>query len=382
MDWKSVKKLHIEITSQCNAVCPLCRRYSYAGYEVIPSINKSQVWTLDDVKRKLPPEDLKGIEILILNGNFGDFIMHPEPLGILRYFVEHCNLRGPIQIATNGSGRNEKFWEELATIPNIQVLFAIDGLEDTHHLYRRETDFNKIITNAQSFIDAGGDATWIMTVFRHNEHQTDACFEMSKALKFNNFIMRDNSRDKIFAYNRDRTSSYPIRNRVNKKERQLSQYGYPINHLETPDEKYHNHSLSVIAKINEGTYKSIQFVDRPSKQFERSNCRVFGETNEIFISARWLVVPCCHLATHLELGNLSNNFDSITAVINANGSSIDNMSALDKTVKEVYEENQGYQWVADKFDNTPMRVCTSTCGTDGGFAKSFNKRQLIPIEQK
>jgi MoaA/NifB/PqqE/SkfB family radical SAM enzyme len=382
MYWESVKKLHIEITSQCNAVCPLCRRYSYAGYEVIPSINKSQVWTLDDIKRKLPPEDLAGIEILMLNGNFGDFIMHPEPLGILRYFVEHCSLTEPILISTNGSGRNVKFWKELATIPNIQVMFAIDGLEDTNHLYRRETDFNKIITNAKAFIDAGGDATWIMTVFRHNEHQIDACLEMSKALKFNTFTARDNSRDKIFAYNRDRTSSYAIRNRVNRKERQLSQYGYPIGHLETPDEKYHNHSLSVIAKINEGTYKSFQYVNVPGKRFESSNCRVFSEVNDIFISARWLVAPCCHIATHLELGNLSENFDSITAVINANSTSIDNMSALDKTVKEVYEANQGYQWIADKFDNNPMRVCASTCGTSGAFSKSFNDRQWIRISKE
>jgi len=382
MYWKSVKRLHIEITSQCNAVCPSCRRYSYAGYEVIPSINKNQVWSLDEVKRKLPPEDIKGIRSLLLNGNFGDFIMHPDPLGILKYFVENCNLTTPISIATNGSARNESFWKELATIPNIEVVFAIDGLEDTHHLYRRETDFNKIISNASAFIAAGGSAHWVMTVFRHNEHQIDACMALSKELKFAKFISRENSRDNIFAYDRDRKNSYPIRSRSGNNGRTLSQYGYPVSHLETPDEKYHNHSLSVIAKINEGTYKSIQFVDRPSKLFERSNCRVFGETNEIFISARWLVAPCCHIASHLELGNLSVNFDSTIAVVNANGSSIDNMSALDKTVKEVYEANQGYQWVADKFDNNPMRVCTGTCGTASGFTKSFTERRQISIDKE
>jgi hypothetical protein len=109
---------------------------------------------------------------------------------------------------------------------------------------------------------------------------------------------------------------------------------------------------------------------------------VFSKVNDIFISARWLVAPCCHIATHLELGNLSAYFNSIMAVVNANGSSIDNMSALDKTVKEVYEANQGYQWVAEKFDNNPMRVCANTCGTAGGFAKSFNERLQIHIAKE
>ena len=39
-----------------------------------------------------------------------------------------------------------------------QVDFNIDGLEDTNHLYRRNTDFNKIINNAQAFIGAAQDS--------------------------------------------------------------------------------------------------------------------------------------------------------------------------------------------------------------------------------
>ena len=52
----------------------------------------------------------------------------------------------------------------------VKVTFGIDGLQDTNHLYRISTNFDKIIKNAKAFIDAGGFAKWHMLVFEHNEH--------------------------------------------------------------------------------------------------------------------------------------------------------------------------------------------------------------------
>ena len=46
--------------------------------------------------------------------------------------------------------------------------FAIDGLEDTNHIYRRNTDWVKIVQNATAYIAAGGRAEWDFIVFAHN----------------------------------------------------------------------------------------------------------------------------------------------------------------------------------------------------------------------
>ena len=54
-----------------------------------------------------------------------------------------------------------------------KVIFAIDGLEDTNHLYRVNTNFNKIMENAKAFINAGGIARWDFIAFAHNEHQIE-----------------------------------------------------------------------------------------------------------------------------------------------------------------------------------------------------------------
>ena len=43
-----------------------------------------------------------------------------------------------LQMHTNGSGRNKNWWKELALL-NVKVIFGIDGLEDTHKLYRINT---------------------------------------------------------------------------------------------------------------------------------------------------------------------------------------------------------------------------------------------------
>ena len=70
--------------------------------------------------------------------------------------------------------RTEKFWSlgKLNANKEIYVVFCLDGLEDTHEIYRRKTNFNKIISNMKAFIDAGGYAGVITTAFDHN---IDSC---------------------------------------------------------------------------------------------------------------------------------------------------------------------------------------------------------------
>jgi len=94
---------------------------------------------------------------------------------------------------TNGSGRSIEWWQALAKI-NVTVIFGIDGLKDTHSLYRINTNWDKIIANAKEFISAGGNARWDMLVFKHNEHQVDKCEQLSKELGFKAFAMKHSAR--------------------------------------------------------------------------------------------------------------------------------------------------------------------------------------------
>jgi len=75
------------------------------------------------------------------------------------------------------------------------VTFAIDGLADTNHTYRINSEWQKIIANASAYIKAGGAATWKFIVFRHNEHQVEPARALSEFLGFQDFITHVSDRN-------------------------------------------------------------------------------------------------------------------------------------------------------------------------------------------
>jgi MoaA/NifB/PqqE/SkfB family radical SAM enzyme len=64
------------------------------------------------------------------------------------------------------------------------VVFSIDGLEDTNADYRVNVNWSKLMANAEAFIAAGGSAHWDMLVYRHNQHQVDACEQLARDMGF------------------------------------------------------------------------------------------------------------------------------------------------------------------------------------------------------
>jgi len=194
---KIYKKLHCEITNMCNAACPSCPR-NVAGTD----LHYTDTWadnytTLDQFKHWWRDGYNNFFTHFWINGNLGDFVMNPEALDILDYVTTDWPNIEYIQINTNGSARNSEWWTKLATIlkrrPHV-VEFALDGLEDTHHLYRQRTSWTQIIKNAKTFIAAGGNARWIMTQFEENKHQLEECQLLAKELGFCEFTIRSNAR--------------------------------------------------------------------------------------------------------------------------------------------------------------------------------------------
>ena len=184
-----LKIVQIEITNRCQASCPMCPRNIHGGIEN-PSLPVND-WSLEDFVKIFPSDILTQIERLSFCGDFGDPLMNNDLIEMCRY----VKLNSPgliVDIHTNGSLRSSKWWAELvdALPKKHNVIFGIDGLEDTHHLYRIGTNFNWIIKNARAFINSGGKANWHMLVFKHNEHQVNACKDLSLELGFSNFSIK------------------------------------------------------------------------------------------------------------------------------------------------------------------------------------------------
>lgn len=186
-----LKSVHIEISNRCQAQCPMCSRNHHGGVEN-PLLREAD-WTIKDFIHVFNAEVKSQIEKITFCGNFGDPLLNFHLVKMLDY-IKHDNIY--VDIHTNGSLRNEKFWKTLPKhLPaEHKVVFALDGLADTHKRYRINTDYNKIINNARTFIAAGGTAEWSMIRFAHNAHQVDDAKKISEYYGFKFFTVKDSSR--------------------------------------------------------------------------------------------------------------------------------------------------------------------------------------------
>ena len=216
-----IRKVHVELTTRCNARCPMCMR-NYRGYDYnsgYPLCELSvgdfkKILTPDVLAQLIQPDPPIGDRVPIIyefrgvafNGNLGDFASARDAVEIVEYLVEH---QVPVIINTNGSVRSPEWWARLA-LPKVTVGFAIDGLADTHHLYRQDTDWHRIISHAQALINAGGQAIWRFVPFDHNRHQEQACRDMAAQMGFAKFENIYDGRDRTSVYNRDGTFSHKI----------------------------------------------------------------------------------------------------------------------------------------------------------------------------
>lgn len=183
---ENIKVLHLEPTTVCNASCPQCGREDPRYFK---KEQDAKELTLDHVVTNYSPAFIKNLDKMFMCGNFGEPAAAKDTLQIFEYFKKH-NPNIVLGINTNGSIRNSNWWQKLANVFNNSysyAVFSIDGLENTNHIYRRNTVWSKIVENAQAFISAGGSAHWDMLVYEHNEYQVDLAKQLAKDLGFSWF---------------------------------------------------------------------------------------------------------------------------------------------------------------------------------------------------
>ena len=179
---REIKVLHLEPTDVCQAACPLCARETDVDFD---STQKHHL-TLDQILQHITDEDIRVLDKMFMCGNYGDPAAGRHTLEIYRYFRK-INPGITLGMNTNGAIQNTSWWQTLGEIFHRRqdyVVFSIDGLEDTNHIYRRNVDWSKMIENIQSYIATGAGAHWDMLIYRHNEHQVDACQQLAKDMGF------------------------------------------------------------------------------------------------------------------------------------------------------------------------------------------------------
>ena len=278
VDYHSIRSVHLEISTRCNAACPMCPR-NLSGYDMDLGYPIHDM-RLSEAKKIFTSNFLKQIDNILINGNFGDFVTARDNLKIVEYFVEqNPNIR--IEISTNGSAK-PNMWSELGKIPNVVVGFALDGLKDTHSMYRRNTDWDLVISNAKKFIAAGGQAVWRMIQFDYNQHQRKVCEQMARDLGFIKFDPVYDGRDRSPVYDNRGNFQYKIGNDPNV-------------------QRYPDLALTWKSWSDAGSTPEVR-----TKQYygfkikDRVDCHSI-KNQEIYITATGEVYPCCWLGMYPKL---------------------------------------------------------------------------------
>ena len=341
--FNELSSLHLEITNNCQASCPMCNRNINGGQD--NPLIKTRNWSLDDFKKIIDPTVLEQIDNFYLCGNFGDPIMNNDLIDMCRYSAKTAP-DVKIVIHTNGGARNREWWQELAQVlpKRHNVVFAIDGMEDTHSLYRVGTDWHKIIHNAWTFIQAGGTAEWVFIKFKHNEHQVETARVMAADLGFKKFTVKNSSR-------------FILEPKVSVVDRN----GTVTHYIEPASEV----TMKFIDKKIIQAYKQIT-------DMSEINCKVRND-KEIYIDAYGDLYPCCWIAS-VPYSHIENNdaYEVRHEMLRQHWdlmSSLGDTNTLSQSIKDIIDST-AYQTVWNRYWTTDKLItCARTCGTNTDFAK-------------
>lgn len=264
LDISQVGRLQLEITNYCNAACPLCVRNKITKENV-----NSHRLSFTNIKEWFRHYNWSLLERVHLCGNVDEPTLNPDIFEIIEFF-KGLNSKLDIWVATNGGTRNKKFWQELGKISDngrVKVIFGIDGLEDTNHIYRKNVKWNKLQNNFKNYISNGGYAAWQFIPFQHNFHQIEEARIRARSEGFKNFNVKS-------SYNKETDTVKP----------------------------YFNETIQEKIKIEDRVICSA----RPN-----SHRAAFHPTlGSLYFTSRGYCLPCCWMGTPKEISDLKKITDS------------------------------------------------------------------------
>jgi len=344
-NYQDIKTIHLEVTQNCQAACPMCDR-NMNGEGINPHINLDEL-TLEDCKRIFQPEFIKQLNTMYMCGNLGDPIVARDTLEIFKYFREQ-NPTMWLSMNTNGGAKNADWWSELAHVFGRMgaVIFSVDGLSDTNHVYRQGVVWNNVERNMRAFIDAGGRARWDFLIFEHNQHQVEEAEALANEWGCEKFMKKKTGRF--------------IDTKSNKKEKHQAKdrKGKDSAELKKPDAKYQNKALSKQETILKKYGSMDAYYDAAP-----IICKVKKE-NSLFITAEGLALPCCWTAGRMyKWWHKDPKVEQIWDFI-PDKNAIDARNGLQKVFETgIFEEIQA-SWSKQSCDNGKLKVCAMKCGAE------------------
>jgi hypothetical protein len=334
----------------------MCPRNIHGGIEN-PLLNLND-WTYKDFVTIFNEESLKQINAILFCGNFGDPVLNNDLPKMCQYLKE-SNENIFVGIYTNGSIRSVQWWKDLINYlpPNHEINFALDGLEDTHSIYRIGTDYNKILDNAKAFIESGGIANWVFIKFKHNQHQIEQAKTISEKLGFKEFMPKNSKR---FGKN------FPV----------IDRNGSILYHIEQ-----NTHStISHVEHVDLVDYKNW-------KKATEIDC--FADaTKELYIDAHFNLMPCCMIASFIHTNydrSIYEKYDlidessiidigkvvqtEILSLVEEFGG-FHSLNAKQHGIKKIMDSEVWQELIKSKWANKQSSACIILCSKDSPYIKT------------
>jgi MoaA/NifB/PqqE/SkfB family radical SAM enzyme len=347
--YEDIRTIHLENTQNCQANCPMCDR-NMNGEGVNPHIDLSEI-TLEDAKRIFEPEFIAQLDTMYMCGNLGDPIVARDTLEIFKYFREH-NPKMWLSMNTNAGARDEAWWSELAKVFGRMgaVIFSVDGLRDTNHIYRQGVVWDNVERAMHSFIDAGGRARWDFLIFEHNQHQVELAEQISQQWGFEKFVAKKTGR--FINAKSDKKDKHQAKDKKGNKTAEIKK----------PDAKYQNKALKKQDVIIEKYGSMDSYYDAAP-----INCKVKDQGN-LFITAEGLALPCCWTAGRMYKWWMKDTSqEQIWQFIEQAGGK-DAISAKKHGLRSVFEtgifDNIENSWNKTSCSDGKLKVCSMKCGAE------------------
>ena len=343
-----IKKIELEITSDCNAACPGCARTLNKDILQVTS------FTLEDLKRIFPTTTHIADKEFKFCGVLGDPAIHPQFADMIEYLLQHG---GRTSISTNGAVGSVDMWRRIGNLAQqyhkmFFIQWCIDGHRETNHIYRVNTKWNVLERNINAFCETVGEYTaraqWVFIVFDHNEHELDIAKQHAERLGFK-FATRTGMRN---SYN---NWVAELGKKNNKQKKVITTTGDKEH--KRKDEVYKLDKLIANNEVDNSIINTI-------------SCKYVHE-GEIFIGSNLSMWPCCFL--------YDSKFKNRENIVEKLSEYNDGWNSLkEHSIKEImqhpwYDKVLEESW--NPTHNKHMNRCIRTC--------AYNKAyQNVLVEQK
>ena len=328
---------------------------------VLGGATKPDLELADWPKESIPiifDTQFKNLRNVLFCGTHGDPAIAPQSLNAVQYLKTNFNTT--IEFFSNASTRNKQWWYDLGKLLQQKIeddhyrnydiaIFSIDGLEDTNHLYRRNTHWDTIMENAEAFISAGGRARWDFIVFKHNQHQVEEAEKLANKMGFKQFRIRKTAR---FNYSPSGADKWPVMDR----NKEFEYYIHP-----TTDERYFNKEIDKFELLKEKYGSAEKYFDAA-----QINCLYKNHFQRIYVNAYQQVFPCCYISNDVYPGNNPIVKDTAEKLFKKYGTEFNNLK------NNSWDTILNHEWFASKLEESwntnlnggKLMRCSRTCGNE------------------